>query len=39
MSKKFWRAVWLAAVSLGGVSLVMVALKALELDSKKYIDV
>ena len=39
MTKAFWRAVWLAAVAMGGVSLVMVALKTLNLDSKKYIDV
>ena len=39
MSKTFWRAVWLAAVSLGGISLVMVALRTLKTDSKNYIDV
>lgn len=39
MSKTFWRAVWLAAVSMGGISLVMIALRTLKLDSKKYIDV
>lgn len=39
MSKTFWRAVWLAATAMGGVSLVIVALKILNLDSRKYIDV
>jgi hypothetical protein len=38
MSKKFWRAVWLIAVALGGVSLVKIALEILNLNNKKYID-
>ncbi len=37
--KKFWRAVWIAAVSLGGVALVRVALEVLNRENKKYIDV
>lgn len=39
MSKTFWRAVWLAAVALGGVSLVKISLEVLNLQHKKYIDV
>ncbi len=39
MKKTFWRAVWLAAVALGGISLVKVALEILNLNNKKYIDV
>lgn len=39
MSKTFWRAVWLAAVALGGVSLVKLSLEVLDLQHKKYIDV
>lgn len=37
--KNFWRALWLAAVSLGGVALVRVALEILNRENKKYIDV
>lgn len=39
MSKNFWRGLWIAAVALGGISLVKVALDILHLNSKKYIDV
>ncbi len=38
MPKNFWRAVWLVAVALGGVSLVKISLEILNLNSKKYID-
>ena len=36
--KNFWRAIWLVAVTFGGVTLVKVALVILNLDNKKYID-
>lgn len=39
MKKTFWRGLWLAAVALGGVSLVKIALEILKIDSKRYIDV
>lgn len=39
MKKTIFRALWIAAVALGGVSLVTVALKTLDLESKKYIDI
>lgn len=37
--KNFWRAIWLLAVALGGVTLVKIALEIIKFDSKKYIDV
>ncbi len=37
--KTFWRALWLAAVALGGVSLVRISLEILNAENKKYIDV
>ncbi len=37
--KTFWRALWLAAVALGGVSLVRISLEIINLENKKYIDV
>ncbi len=37
--KTFWRALWLAAVALGGVALVRIALEVLSAEDKKYIDV
>jgi len=39
LMKNFWRALWLAAVALGGISLVRIALEILNRESKKYIDV
>ncbi len=37
--KNFWRILWIAAVALGGVTLVKIAMEILKLDSKKYIEV
>lgn len=37
--KVFWRALWLAAVSMGGVALVRIALEILNRENKKYIEV
>ncbi len=37
--KTFWRALWLAAVALGGVSLVRITLEILNRDNERYIDV
>lgn len=37
--KTLWRALWLTAVTLGGVALVRIALEILNRDSKRYIDV
>lgn len=37
--KKVWRGIWIAAVSLGGVALVNIALLAAKKEKKKYIDV
>lgn len=37
--KKFWRAVWIVAVSLGGVAFVRAAVEIINRDKKKYIDV
>lgn len=37
--KKLWRGLWLAAVALGGVSLVRISLEILNAENKKYIDV
>lgn len=39
MKKIFWRGLWIAAVALGGISLVKFSLDVLHLNSKKYIDV
>lgn len=39
LMKKIWRGLWIAAVSLGGVALVNIALLAMKKDKKKYIDV
>ena len=36
--KNVWRALWLAAVSLGGVALVGIAMEILNKEQKKYID-
>lgn len=36
--RTFWRALWLAAVAMGGVALVRVALEILNRENKKYID-
>lgn len=36
--KNIWRALWLAAVSLGGVALVRIAMEILNREQKKYID-
>ena len=37
-SKTFWRAVWIAAVALGGIPLVKVAIEILNRTDKKYIE-
>lgn len=36
--KNIWRVLWLAAVSLGGVALVRIAMEILNREQKKYID-
>lgn len=37
-SKTFWRTVWIAAVALGGIPLVKVAIEILNRTDKKYIE-
>lgn len=37
-SKTFWRAVWIAAVALGGIPLVKIAVEILNRTDNKYIE-
>ncbi len=36
--KNFWRVLWVAAVALGGMTLVKISMEILKSDNKKYID-